>query len=347
MKRRVTLRDIARELGLHYTTVSLALRNDSRINSATRERVKLEAGRMGYVPDPMVSALSVYRNATKPPSYHGTLAWLVNDAQSQMDEKHHLRTMLDGVRARAAELGYRLEEFLLRSPAMSEQRMSNILQARGIRGLFVAPQPAILSDACMQFDWELFAAVAIGYSLASPRLHLVVNHQVRGAKLAVQRLAACGYRRIGLFLSSVTTRRVDDNWVGGYYTEVSRNPDLEYLPPLFFKDYKKRDAGAFRMWLKRHRPDVVLTDHVHTSHWLMAECGLDPPKEIGLASLYVPTDNEIDSGIDQNDAEIGAAAVDMVVSLLNTNMRGLPIRQRHLLVESTWKQGETIQPALQ
>ncbi|RRJ95054.1 LacI family DNA-binding transcriptional regulator [Opitutaceae bacterium TAV4] len=36
MPQRVTIRDIARDTGVHFTTVALALRDSPRVNAATR-----------------------------------------------------------------------------------------------------------------------------------------------------------------------------------------------------------------------------------------------------------------------------------------------------------------------
>ena len=44
----VTIKDIARELNLSYSSVSLALNDDPRIKKQTKERVKLKAEEMGY-----------------------------------------------------------------------------------------------------------------------------------------------------------------------------------------------------------------------------------------------------------------------------------------------------------
>lgn len=44
----VTIKDIARELDLSYSSVSLALNDDSKVKKETRERVKIKAEEMGY-----------------------------------------------------------------------------------------------------------------------------------------------------------------------------------------------------------------------------------------------------------------------------------------------------------
>jgi len=48
MNSRITIKDIARELNIHHSTVSRALRNDSRIKETTRNRVVQFANKHGY-----------------------------------------------------------------------------------------------------------------------------------------------------------------------------------------------------------------------------------------------------------------------------------------------------------
>jgi LacI family transcriptional regulator len=49
--KRVTIKDIARELGVHHTTVSLALRNSHLLRDETREKIQARAKKMGYRPN--------------------------------------------------------------------------------------------------------------------------------------------------------------------------------------------------------------------------------------------------------------------------------------------------------
>ena len=56
MAQGVTIKQIATELGLHFTTVSCALRGDGTISQATRERVLETAKRMDYRPNRLAQA---------------------------------------------------------------------------------------------------------------------------------------------------------------------------------------------------------------------------------------------------------------------------------------------------
>ncbi|HEY9250222.1 MAG TPA: helix-turn-helix domain-containing protein, partial [Rariglobus sp.] len=77
-EKRVVLRDVAVRAGVHLTTAARAMKNDPRVQPDTLARIQEIAKEMGYMPDPMLSALSTYRIATRPSLYHGTVGWVTN-----------------------------------------------------------------------------------------------------------------------------------------------------------------------------------------------------------------------------------------------------------------------------
>jgi len=347
MERRVTLRDIAEATGCHYSTVSLALRGDLRIQEQTREKILRTAQKLGYRPDPMVKALAVYREAIKPAIYHATLAWFSNARESQFHPGYIFKHYVAGARTRAEELGYKLEEFVLHEPGMTLARLPKILQTRGISGILVAPQPPHRMLTGIHMDWTRFSAVAFGYSLAWPPIHLVSNHQYRAAKIAVRKLISLGYKRVALVVGEVSNGRVDGNWLGGYLTEILHKK----LDPLVFLRTTKgsetlledRESPRLKAWLEKNKPDALIIDYSPPFiPWLKETCGLRVPEDIGVTSLNVQSDDMIHSGIDQNESEIGSAAVDLLVNMLHTNERGIPAISRRLLIEGTWRMGETV-----
>ena len=60
-KPRVLMKDVAKEAGVHQTTVSLALRNHPSLPKSTRDRIQELAHSMGYRPDPAISAIAAQR----------------------------------------------------------------------------------------------------------------------------------------------------------------------------------------------------------------------------------------------------------------------------------------------
>lgn len=337
MERRTTIRDIAKALGCHHSTVSLALRDDPRLPKKTRQNVQKAARKMGYRPDPMVQALAAYRNAIKAPSDYGTLAWLSNEPHRSAGSKYLFLSYLEGATSRASELGYRIEEFALRAPGMTPRRMVQILQARGITGVVIAPQPPGRIRARIRFDWSSFSAVAIGYSLAWPRLHLVTNNQFNTAKIAYRKLNSLGYRRIGICMDRVVNGRCNGGFLGGYLSESARWPKAMQIEPFVYDEW---NAGEFRAWFRSGRPDALIVLRSADLEKALKQLKTTAPEKIGVVCM-TKTKNGY-ACVDQNSREIGTAAVDLLVSMIHRNERGIPAVPRSLLIEGTWQDGNTV-----
>ncbi|HEX8295693.1 MAG TPA: helix-turn-helix domain-containing protein, partial [Chthoniobacteraceae bacterium] len=73
---RVSLRDIARVLGISHATVSLALRDHPRISLGLRKKIQQTATEMQYRPDPMLAALASYKKSKGKVHAAGVLAWV-------------------------------------------------------------------------------------------------------------------------------------------------------------------------------------------------------------------------------------------------------------------------------
>lgn len=337
--RRVTLRDVAQAAGCHYSTVSLALRDHPRLPAATREHVRQIARQLGYVADPLLASLSSYRSARKPASFQSTLAWITNHPtvhgwkQSEIFHQYYL-----GAEERARALGYKIDTLWLRERGLTTARANQILRSRNVTGLILAPNPE--PGARVELDWPSFSAVALGYTLAHPGLHLVSTHQYRSIKLALQRLAERGYRRIGLAMPDLSDTRVDRNWLAGYLVFQQQVPARDRVPQLFPPVW---DDRAFVAWVKRHRPDAIVTKNAEVLPALKA-MGLRAPDDIGVAFLTLPTiDGEL-SGIDENPREVGAAAADFLAGMIHRNERGVPAMPQRVLIDGTWVEGATVRP---
>src|SRR5277367_6384223 len=139
-----TMQDVAREAGVHQTTVSRALRNDSRIPEATRLRVVRTAARLRYRPNPLVSALIALRRARHPARTPTTLAFVIHTYGKRRHYMPHQYTHmahLAGARAAAEEQGYRIEAFSFNLPEMTERRFDEILYARSIPAVIIGSMP--------------------------------------------------------------------------------------------------------------------------------------------------------------------------------------------------------------
>jgi DNA-binding LacI/PurR family transcriptional regulator len=196
MERRVTQADVAREAKVHRSTVSMAFSQHPNIPEDTRNRILSVAEKLGYAPDPMLSALAAYRSQNRPTSFKGALAWIVNSAfDFDWRTRSHYVDYHKGAALRAKFHGFKLDIFDVNSPGMSSERIGKILHARRISGLLLCPQPR--PNTNFDFCWEEFSSVTFGYSLTTPKLHTVAPTQFRASLEAMRQLHLRGYRRIG------------------------------------------------------------------------------------------------------------------------------------------------------
>lgn len=329
---RVTLGQIAARAGVHVTTVSLALRDSLKLPAATRERLRALAEEMGYRPDPALNALNAYRGNVRSHAYQSTVAWLNNyPEQQQLLRIPSFRDYHLGMCQRAEELGYALQEIWMHEPGLTPDRLRKRLQARGISGIILFPQPE--PAAMAPFAWDDFSAVSIGYSVTSPQLHRVTNHQFRSALILLRELRALGYRRIGLYLPEEYDRRVNLGPSSAYAAYDRTLPDEERVPVLVTR--YRDDSVRIGRWLAEHRPEVVISQHFRLWDLCLAN-GLRVPDDIGLAYLHINKGDSLLSGIYQSDQQIGRVALDVLVAMLHRNERGVPAIAQHVLIDGEW-----------
>jgi len=334
-----SLREVARRAGVSAMTASRALRNHGAVSAASRQVVLQAAQELGYRPNPLISALMTQRRASRVVRDPLAIAFVTSfPTRSGWRASRINRDFHDGAAAACARQGYKLEDFWLREPGMSGRRLSSILYHRGVNGVMIAPLPVALGH--LRLEWDLFSAVALGYSLAFPRLHRAVNHQFRSIRVALRRLRKRGCRRIGLALKASIDERVEHHYLGGYLVDQHRAAPGDRIPPHVPPD---RDwcAEGFLRWFKEHRPEVVITHHEAVAEWL-ARAGVGVPGDVALVQLNLPDKSGAVAGIYQNGLEVGAAAADFLVSMLLRNDRGLPALPHSVLVEGTWVEGLTL-----
>lgn len=341
-KRPAIQRDVAKAAGVTQATVSLALRNSPLIAEATRKKVLQAARRVGYKPDPLLSALTGYRWQDEPRPFRGALAFATNwEKPGAWRKVPHLRMQFEGATQRALELGFVLEEFWIGDASVTLKRASQILVNRGIKGLILAPQPQ--SNVRMDFKWENFSLVAIGSSLAAPVLHRISPHHFYSSELAFLELLRLGYRRVGHVISMSSDLHVNNAWTGGFLA-IRQRLDKNQATEIFGYDVPRWNHIRFERWLNREKPDALLIDYHSRTNIMhsLEKLGIDVPEEIGLAAVNLPDDANDLAGIIENSREVGRYAVDSLASLIHTNEVGIPRFPYHIMVAGQWRASPSI-----
>jgi len=338
MSRAPTLRDIAKQAGVHHTTASRALRGHSGIPAVTRDRLRALAAEMGYRANPLVSAWMSHRRAAKRPAASVKIAFLIRlRDRTQWEDAPSFTRYCRGAEARAWDLGFEFEELWLGAPGMTQVRMNRTLVTRRVDGVIVGS--STMPRSSLRLDWAKFAAVAQGFSLTRPALSCTANNYAHTIEIALRELRHLGYRRIGYFITPVVDARWSPLGPGAFLVYQQQIPARDRVPP-FRGDAS--DKAQFHRWVGAVRPDAILTIHVATEPWL-AELGLRVPADIGVAYAdWNAGDTGHAAGVDHQLEAAGAAAVDLLAAQLHTNERGIPAVPRSVLVPGRWIAGESV-----
>ena len=337
----VTLRHIAQKTGVSHSTVSRALRNHPGLPKATCSKIQKIAAQMGYRTNPLVSTLTSQLRMSRAIPYQATLAFVTSyethDAW-RIGRPAFLR-FFNGARNRAHGLGYEVDEFWITEPGMNRQRIQKILRARNIRGLLIAPMPR--PQGRLSLDWSRYAAATIGYTMAAPHIDSSRNHHNHAINLCIRKLTQSGHRRIGLALRPQSYKFSDDIFASRYLYHVHVTGQTPL--PLFCLGGAHEDFNeeAFGLWLKQHRPDAVICMGEDIHNWC-DHLKIPVPGELSLVDLDIHDFSKNWSGIDGQEEEVSAAAVDLVIQRLQQNTPGIPSCPKAIHVEGRWLEGSTI-----
>jgi len=332
---------VAAAAGVSTSTVSRALKGDPRISKATRERIRRIAEKMGYRPNPLVSALMVQLRHGHPPVARCNLAWLDFFPQAddwKRDPVHH--AFWTGAEASAKVLGYSISR--IRATGKPAASLARTLRNRGIRGVLL---PEFTASAGLATNIPLpldeFTIVSVGTRFEEPSLHYSSDDQYECGRMAVQRLWRMGYRRIGYVGEPRVEHIVNGRFFAGYLSTLQSELGGAAVPPLL-TDHDEDVLG----WLRRVSPQVVITANRRLLK-VIRRSGLRVPEEVGLAHLNV---DDVESalpgevaGVRQDNAGVGGNAVELLVNLLYQNEIGVPRHPKGLQVHGMWVDGATVQ----
>ncbi len=310
--------------------MSLALRGDTRLRPEMIARIKAVAEKLGYAPDPMLAALASYRRGRRPRAKHETIAWVTNwPTRDGWRSRPMFGQFFEGAKRCATELGYQLEEFWLNGPGLNPRRASEILYARGVQDLILAPQPDGVSR--LELEWARFRVVTIGPTLRQPELHMVSNSQYRTVVRMCEALARRGYQRIGYAIERHIDERMDGQWSAAFERFQRDLPAARKT-----ERYEERQTQAgVRRWLKEEKPDVVFSCIETLAEWLKQR-GVAGAGKVDFALIGVEHAELGCQGMREDAAAVGAAAVKRLAAMVHLGERGVPAVATRTLIDATW-----------
>lgn len=332
MKTRVTLRDIAEAMGMSLGTVSMALRHDRRISAETVERVRLQAEKMGYRPDPAMQLLTA-RRWKRSGDLQGLSMVLLTSSASLWPSWRRFHLAL--IKKQVAASGYGFEEIHLAGKPPGA--VQELLWKRGVRGVLLGPilpahsmlvpdltKIAAVNFACLDIP---FSAPTVGYDTMEAVL------------LAIRRIAEKGYQRIGLACAMASPsydRIMKQAAVLAAQMELPRS--IRFLPPYYTEEEPNEQLEK---WIKKQKPDVVIGWEQKQMGW-MENLGFRIPQDFGYAALYKTSDGTKLAGMRYPTENIVQAAVNWLDGQLQRNEAASDHICSKMLIAPVWQEGQTL-----
>lgn len=334
----VTLRDIARATGVHFSTVSLVLTGSCKVAAKTRERVLRAAKRLKYHRDPVFHALSARRALIRNPQPRPLIAFITNrPTMAGFEIAPHMPAFLAGAQAQAQAMGFSCELMLIGDPSIDLSRLDEELHAKGARGVILAaflPEPKVPN-----LDWSRYAVVKIDSWFMPPDVARISHDQLQIVRRAFEALHKRGYRRIGMAVGQFDEDGFDELYRTGYLLEQHLRAE-PMRPPLHFnfEDSTAECAKKLRRWIRKYDFDVVISNWGNI-HELLTLAGLEVPKDIACASLCLNQDGSFFAGTISPHRMVGQKAVEMIALLIKNQQFGVPSAPTCLYVAPEWHDG--------
>lgn len=278
----ITIKDIAKALGLSTSTVSRALRDSYEISADTKQLVLDYAEKMHYRPNPI--ALSLKENRSR------SIGVIIPEIAN-----HYFSQAINGIEAAAYERGYHVVIFQSQESYEREVEKIEYLAARRVDGLLMSLSSQTVDISHLQALQERgLPLVFFDRIPAEIETHKVVADNFSGAFDATAYLLQSGRRRIAHITSqpglSITIERLK-----GYLAALEQFgvPFDENLVKYCQYTAEEVEANLNTLFSLSNPPDAFLTaaDRLALSYYAgLKKRHIQIPKEvafIGFSNLSV------------------------------------------------------------
>lgn len=301
---KITLKDIASELGMNESTVSYALANKGSIKAETRERILRTAAKMGYVPNRSAQQISTGKS--------NLIGLVVPNVLFELGEycEHVFRLLSDA--------GYLTSIMVTEFSPERERSIFRNLIGQGAAGIIVCPTTHGTGPTSGESESPLQLARLNGVPVVcrniSPMGNCVMPDYRAIGRLLGGELRKCGHRKIALMIPhSAPFPAFFDELRNGVLETLGRrasvrmealsaapapgpggpfppNPHYELqIRSMLATGYIEAAEELFRqVWNSpRKRPDAMIALSENTALGLIAaarKCGVEIPRDLSLVT---------------------------------------------------------------
>lgn len=329
-----TIRDVAELAGVHPSTVSRVINNDSRISEKTKNKVLLIIKKLGYTPNAIARGLKIKRTYT--------LGMLIPDITNPF-----FAEIARGVEDAANANGFNIILCNTDDKLKKERIYLEILKGKRVDGLILGTAH-IKDKSIIELEKKKFPYILLSRNVEGLDKNCVIVDDVAGGIMVTEYLIKLGHRRIA-HITGPPTVRAANNRLEGYKFALEKH-QIEYHEELV-KEGDFRIKGGYQVmkrFLKLAEPPTAIfaandllalgaMQAIQKEKYHIPEdfciIGFD---DIRLASFVYPPLTTIR----QPMLEMGALAVKMLLKIIEEgefNQRKIVLKPKLIIRESCRK----------
>lgn len=242
----MTLKQLAKELNLSFSTVSKALRDSHEISASTKSRVLAKAKELNYQVNPLAS--SFRRQKSK------TIAVIIPEVVNDF-----FAPVINGIESIAQEKGYHVLIYLTHEDHQREVTITQLLQNGRVDGILMSlsAQTSDTShlDGLREKEVPVVFFDRIAEQMDAPK---VTTDNYNCSFIATEHLIRNGCKRIA-FLSISPDLFISNKRLNGYEDALKKNA-LKVDPSLIVscdRDDEKTNGLIQKLLKRKNRPDAI------------------------------------------------------------------------------------------
>lgn len=314
MKKRLSIHDLARQLGVSATAISFVINgkaSEKGISDELKKRILDHIEAVEYKPNLLAQSLRTGKSKI--------IGMLVEDISDPF-----FSSIARGVEINAYEKGYKIFYVSTENDPAKTKALLKVFRERQVDAYIIAPPPGIEADIQLLLDDNLPVILFDRY-LPGLTTNNVVIDNFQGAHKAVEHLLINGFKNIGFVTLDSKQTQMRDRLDG--YRQAVKDLNDTYVLEIQYQSSEKDIVEKIKQFLSLNKnlDSVLFATNYLTSYGMKAinSLKLSVPTDLAIVSfddntffeLYSPSITAVAQPMD----EISEKVVEKLMSCLNGN----------------------------
>lgn len=317
---RLTIKDIAKHLGVSISTVSKALNDSYEISEATKERIRKFAKENNYRPN--ITAVNLKNKKTK------TIGILIPNMLN-----YFLAQVFKGIETIASKNGYKIISCISNESYEKELEAVKMLSNGSIDGLILSlAEETLKKRNFLHFQDAIDNGIPIVmFDRVAPNIECdkVITNDFEGTVTTVKHLYKTGHKNIA-FISTISDLKVGERRYLGYVKgleDLNIPINKNIIVNIFEEDYKKYETILAPIFEKNPIDSVITTDESSAiaAMKVAIKMGYNIPKDFSVISfsngILARHSSPKMTTVSQHGEIMGATAARMLINKLEKKVK--------------------------